>query len=132
MKKILIAVSLCMAVCLFAGCGKTNEKLDEANKQIEELSGKINTLVELMNDYEDYEDEVHEIYDTSAVAEAYKSGDKDGLSEEDAYILKQATKVIKEIINTDKGADLGISQLYIVSTLTHKPYKGIFLSHIRR
>ena len=45
MKKILIAVSLCMAVCLFAGCGKTNEKLDEANKQIEELSGKINTLV---------------------------------------------------------------------------------------
>ena len=101
MKKILIAVSLCMAVCLFAGCGKTNEKLDEANKQIEELSGKINTLVELMNDYEDYEDEVHEIYDTSAVAEAYKSGDKDGLSEEDAYILKQATKAIKEIIKDD-------------------------------
>lgn len=45
--------------------------------------------------------EIHEIYDDTAVVEAYRSGDTSGLSEEDLYVLNTAKEVIAEIITAD-------------------------------
>ena len=103
MKKI-ICVCLCGAILLCAGCGKTEEKLDKANKQIEQLSYKIDSLVKIMNDAQDIEEEIHEIYDDEAVVKAYKNNDSSNLSDEDKYILEQAEKVIEEKI-TDSMTD---------------------------
>ena len=48
-----------------------------------------------------YYEDVHELYDTSAILEAYESGDKEGLSEEDLYTLETAMEIIDEIITDD-------------------------------
>lgn len=45
--------------------------------------------------------EIHEIYDDTAVVEAYKSGDDSGLSDEDKFTLEKVTEVIDEIIKDD-------------------------------
>lgn len=42
--------------------------------------------------------QVHEIWDDTAVVEAYKSGKTDGLSEQDLFVLDTAKKVIKDNI----------------------------------
>lgn len=99
MKKFFMIMCICISICLCAGCGKTNKKLDEANNQIKQLSNRIDSLLELVNDNDVYE-EVHEIYDTTAVVEAYKTGDSKGLSDNDKYILEQASKAIDENIKT--------------------------------
>lgn len=56
-----------------------------------------NLVEEMMGDYMD----IHEIYDDTAVVEAYKSGDSSALSEEDLYVLNKATEIIDEIITDD-------------------------------
>ena len=48
-----------------------------------------------------YYEEVHELYDTTAILEAYESGDKSGLSEEDLFTLETAMEIIDEIITDD-------------------------------
>ncbi len=55
-------------------------------------------VAELVKQYTASNGDIHEIYDDSKVVEAYKSGNEDGLSEEDKYVLKMAKKVIKENI----------------------------------
>lgn len=55
--------------------------------------------------------EVHEIYDDTAVVEAYKNNDDSGLSDEDKYVLETASKVIDEVIEdgmTDYEKELAI------------------------
>ena len=97
MKKVFMCFSLC-AVLALSGCGKTDKKLDDANKKINQLSDKIDDLVELMNDNIAGE-EVHDIYDDTAVVEAYKNDDASKLDDEkDKYILEQAKKAIKSNI----------------------------------
>lgn len=56
-----------------------------------------NLLVEMEGEYMD----IHEIYDDTAVVEAYKTGDSSNLSEEDLYVLETATEIINEIIKDD-------------------------------
>lgn len=56
-----------------------------------------NLLKEFQGEYM----EIHEIYDDTAVVEAYKSGDTSNLSEEDLYVLNKATEIIDEIITDD-------------------------------
>ena len=59
----------------------------------------------VQNLYEEFEggyyDEVHELYDTTAILEAYESGDKSELSEEDLFTLETAMEIIDEIITDD-------------------------------
>ena len=48
--------------------------------------------------------EIHEIYDTSKISEAYKTKDTDddkALSAEDAFVLDKASEVISEVIKDD-------------------------------
>ncbi len=55
-------------------------------------------LAEVIKEYVAARGEVHEIYDDTAVVNAYKSGNADGLNEQDKYVLEQAKKVIAEHI----------------------------------
>lgn len=55
----------------------------------------------LYDEFEGEYDDVHELYDTTAILEAYESGDTEGLSEEDLYTLERATEIIDEIITDD-------------------------------
>ena len=48
-----------------------------------------------------FEEDIHEIYDTTAIIEAYESGNIEGLSEEDLYTLETAKEIIDEIITDD-------------------------------
>ena len=48
-----------------------------------------------------YYDEIHELYDTTAILEAYESGNTENLSEEDLYTLEKAMEIIDEIIEDD-------------------------------
>ncbi len=55
--------------------------------------------------------EIHEIYDDTAVVEAYKTGDNSKLSEEDLYVLNKATEIIDDIITdgmTDYEKELAV------------------------
>ncbi|MGN0658536.1 MAG: transglutaminase domain-containing protein [Emergencia sp.] len=45
--------------------------------------------------------QVHDIYDDTAVVEAYESGDDSALGEQDRYVLKTAKQVIEENITED-------------------------------
>ena len=79
-----------------------SDALDEAagiyvnGKTVEEF---VKNLVETVMG--SYEEEIHEIYDDTAVIEAYKSGDSSALSEEDLFTLEFASDVIDEIITED-------------------------------
>lgn len=58
-----------------------------------------------------WQEEIHEIWDDTAVVEAYRSGSSDGLSEEDAYVLETASSIIDEIITdgmTDYEKELAV------------------------
>ncbi len=46
-------------------------------------------------------DEIHEIWDDTQVVEAYRSGNAEGLSEEDRYVLETASGIIDDIISED-------------------------------
>ena len=74
---------LAMAVMFFQ-----NEKM---LGQIEKILGESDT-------------EVHEVYDDTAVLKAYRSGDAEGLSAEDSFVLEKAKEVIGEIV-TDNMTD---------------------------
>lgn len=54
-----------------------------------------------VKEYVGYNGEIHEIYDDTAVLEAYKSGDDSKLNEQDKFVLDTAKKVIGEIITDD-------------------------------
>ena len=58
----------------------------------------------MLKEYVASKGEIHEIYDDTAVVEAYKSGTTEGLNEQDKYVLEQAKKVIDENI-TDGMSD---------------------------
>lgn len=81
-----------------------SDALDEAigvfinGKTVEEFVG--NLVDELKGEFGGYED-IHEIYDDTAVINAYKTGNAEGLSEEDLYTLNFASQVIDEIITDD-------------------------------
>ena len=67
-----------------------------------------NLMDEMMGEFGD---EIHEIYDDTAVIEAYKTGDTSGLSEEDLFTLEFASGVIDEVITegmTDYEKELAI------------------------
>ena len=63
-----------------------------------------NALADMLKEYVASKGEIHEIYDDTAVVEAYKSGTTEGLNEQDKYVLEQAKKVIDENI-TDGMSD---------------------------
>lgn len=79
----------------------------------EEKFGDINTLEEFIEAViqSKWQEEIHEIWDDTAVVEAYRSGNADGLSEEDAYVLETASAIIDEIIKdgmTDYEKELAV------------------------
>lgn len=99
--------AVCCLGCLFFTVRKLDSKIGAQQKTIDELE---NTLAESEESgggadyYEYYEEyvEVHEIYDDTAVIEAYKSGDASALTDEkDVYILEAASEAIDEIITED-------------------------------
>lgn len=79
----------------------------------EEEFGDIGTLEEFINAIisSKWQEEIHDIWDGTAVVEAYRSGNADGLSEEDAYVLETASGIIDEIIKdgmTDYEKELAV------------------------
>lgn len=79
----------------------------------EEKFGDIDTLEEFINAVisSKWQEEIHDIWDGTAVVEAYRSGNADGLSEEDAYVLETASAIIGEIIKdgmTDYEKELAV------------------------
>lgn len=70
----------------------------------------IDDLIEIFFENK-WQEEIHEIWDDTAVVEAYRSGSADGLSEEDAYVLETASAIIDEIITdgmTDYEKELAV------------------------
>ncbi len=85
------------------------------DEKIEELEYKVDRLLTLFSnalevepedilsedfdpeEYFDYE-EIHDIYDDTAVLEAYKSGDDSALDDNDKYVLEQMSQAIEENI----------------------------------
>ncbi len=61
-------------------------------------SGMISDMKKIMANAEG---NVHEIYDDTAVVQAYLSGNADGLNSEDTWLLEKVTSVIKEVIKDD-------------------------------
>lgn len=80
---------------------KISDAIDDAvgvyvsGNNIEEFI--VNLIEELQGEYMD----VHDIYDDTAVLEAYKSGDDSNLSDEDKFTLEKAKEVIDEVIKDD-------------------------------
>ena len=68
-----------------------------------ELDGidDIDGLIEFWFDGGWYQEVVHDIYDDTDVVEAYKTGDTQGLSDEDKYVLDTASEIIDSIITDD-------------------------------
>ena len=56
------------------------------------------SLADTVKQYVASSGDIHEIYDDSKVVAAYKSGNADGLDEQDKFVLKKAKEVIKENI----------------------------------
>lgn len=85
------------------------ELVDEVSDAIDRAFGiyvrgdNIREFVQnLYEEFDDgYYDEIHELYDTTAILEAYESGDTSELSEEDLYTLETAIEIIDEIITDD-------------------------------
>ncbi len=119
MKKTTMKRTLAAALCITAllcGCSEKS-KSSADSKQLKEMSAKIDTLTDKVDelntkisDYEelideddiDFDDDIHPIYDDTAVIEAYKSGDDSKLTDEkDKYILTELKKAIDEIITDD-------------------------------
>lgn len=79
-------------------------EIDELNKKIEELSARIDELEESYDEF-DFGEEIHEVYDDTAVVEAYKKKDPSGLTDsKDKYIYDRLVKAVDEII-TDGMSD---------------------------
>lgn len=92
------------------------ETAEGADKRIETLEKNLDNLAEVLAtltetskedilngdfDFDDFnfDEDIHPIYDDTAVVEAYKSGDKSKLTDEkDIYILDSVSKAIDEII----------------------------------
>ena len=80
--------------------------VDDISDALDEAAGVYingNTIEEFVQNLMDemmgeFGDEIHEIYDDTAVIEAYKTGDTSELSEEDLFTLEFASDVIDEVI----------------------------------
>lgn len=103
-----------------AGDTKSDEgsesKTEELEKNLDNLAEALSNITGidkedlLSGDYDpddfNFDEEIHDIYDDTAVVEAYKSGDSSKLTDEkDIYILEAVTKAIKEIITDDVKTD---------------------------
>lgn len=101
MKKAIFCICLCAVICLSFGA-VTYKKLSDSNEQISQLNNKIDNLVQVMNNSYDDSEEVHDLYDDTAVVEAYKKGDSSKLTDDkDKYIFEQASRAIEENIKDD-------------------------------
>lgn len=60
----------------------------------------LSELMEIIHEDNSWRD-IHEIWDDTEVIEAYFSGESDGLSDEDKYVLETASSIIDEIITDD-------------------------------
>lgn len=91
--------------------GSDDSDSSDLSQQVKDLQGQLDDLkTQLQNtfgedlfngdgDITDISGEVHEIYDDTAVVEAYKSGDDSKLTDDkDKYILKELKKAVSEII----------------------------------
>lgn len=68
-------------------------------------------MMNTLNEYVGANTSIHEIYDDTAVVDAYKSGNTTGLSEEDKFVVSKAREIIKENIKgnmTDYQKELAI------------------------
>lgn len=93
---------------------ETESENKDSDKKIEELENKVNALThilaesygvdedELINNYADLDlnfGEVHDVYDDSAVINAYKTGDTSKLTDEkDVFIYESLKEAVKKII----------------------------------
>lgn len=93
---------------------ETESENKDSDKKIEELENKVNALThilaesygvdedELINNYADLDlnfGEVHDVYDDSAIINAYKTGDTSKLTDEkDVFIYESLKEAVKKII----------------------------------
>ena len=78
--------------------------MDELTKKVEELSARVEELESITGEYE-FGDEIHEVYDDTAVVEAYRSKDLSGLTDpKDKFIYESLVDAVDEII-TDGMTD---------------------------
>lgn len=97
-KKVVLISSICIIVAAFVALTGTIVSLQ---KTVNNLSNKqVSSTVSTASD----SSEIHEIYDDTAVVEAYKNSDSSKLNEKDRYVLDTASNVIKDIIQ-DKMTD---------------------------
>lgn len=97
-KKVILISSICIIVATFVALVSIIVSLQ---KTVYSLSSKqISSTASTV----EYSSEIHEIYDDTAVVEAYKNGDSSKLNEKDKYVLDTASNVIKDIIQ-DKMTD---------------------------
>lgn len=69
------------------------------NDKIEELSARVDELQEQLENGFDFGGDYHEVYDDTAVVEAYKKKDPSGLTDEkDKYIYDNLVAAVDEII----------------------------------
>lgn len=82
----------------------TSSENDENTKLIQELSAKVDELTDKVKKLEEraataFPTDGHEIYDDTAVIEAYKKSDGSSLADsKDKYIFEQLTQAVSEII----------------------------------
>jgi hypothetical protein len=156
-KQIIAALCIAAAAAATTGCsGKSSDTasakdLKSAEKRIEALEAQLEELSGEVEDNEDgeyeFDEEIHEVYDDTAVVEAYKSGDDSALTDEkDKYIYEELKKAVDEIINDDmtdyekelavytyvfNGTKFDQSSLSAIDTsseYSHTPY-GFFHDH---
>ncbi|MBR6044915.1 MAG: hypothetical protein IKP47_04690 [Ruminococcus sp.] len=100
-------------------------QIEELTKKVEELSAEVSKLKSKMSEYGDYG--IHEVYDDTAVVEAFKKKDPSGLTDEkDKVIYEGLVKGCNEIIKdgmTDFEQEKAVYD-YIFSN-THIDYRHL-------
>lgn len=86
------------------------ELIKSLTDKIKELSNRLDDLEE--NGHFDFDEDIHEVYDDTAVVEAYKKKDPSGLTDsKDKYIYDCLVKAVDEIIEegmTDYEKELAV------------------------
>ena len=95
----------------------SNESSGDGSELIKSLTDKIKELSNRLDDLEengnfDFDEDIHEVYDDTAVVEAYKKKDPSGLTDsKDKYIYDCLVKAVDEIIEdgmTDYEKELAV------------------------
>lgn len=105
-----VLLTAALVLGMFTGCGEAKQREEAMQQQIDLLQSyiEVNMRADLENwdgSYVGVGVNTHDIYDDTAVLEAYKTGDESGLSEEDIYTLHAAKDVLAELAITENMSE---------------------------